>query len=167
MKYFYIILSLLMSLPQTLLGQTDNSLFNQNYRKVYKIKQGRTVYVQHLSDAPGEVRRCKILDLNDSLITLKSKNAVLIFPNKEIVGCWVIDSKAKAKMVVKGTLGLSCFFVGFGLFVASYNEDYFFHAINISGMAVGLYGVYQARPKANATKVNLSKDKIYFKRHAY
>lgn len=167
MKQFYTLLLLLMSLSQTLLGQTSNSLFNQNNTKVYKIKQGRTIYVQHMSDAPGEVRRCKILDLNDSLITLKSKNAVLVFPNKEIVGCWVIDSKAKAKMAVKGAVGLTWFFVGFGLYVASYKEDALIQGINITIMAGGLFGLYQAMPKANATKVNLSKDKIYFKRHAY
>lgn len=167
MKQIHLLLCLFIMLSQTLLGQTERSLLNHDYRKVYKIKQGRTIYVQHISDAPGEVRKCKILDLNDSLITLKSKNAILVFPNKEIVGCWVIDAKAKAKMAVKGTLGLSCFFVGFGLFVESYNEDYFFKAINISGMIGGLMIIYQANPKANATKVNLSKDKIYFKRHAY
>ncbi len=167
MKHVAIILMLIIKWSQSLLGQTEPTFAN-DYRKVYKIKQGRRIYVQHISDAPGEVTKCRVIDLNDSLITLKTKaNLVIIFPNNEIVGCWVIDAKAKAKMVVKGAIGLTWFFVGVGLSAAYYGEEAWIQAINITAMTGGLYAIYQANPKANATKVNLSKDKIYFKRHAY
>lgn len=157
----------------TALGQTAPKMPNPA-KKVYKVKQGKNVFIQHITDAPGEVRKLKILDLNDSIITLaQDRHTALIFPVSDINGFWIVDGKTKAKMFAKSTVGLAWFIVGLTLFlvVLDYDEPYFRphflnQTVHVMAASGGIYMIVKSNAKANATKVDLLRDQIIFKRHA-
>ncbi len=158
----------------TTLAQARVNLVKSSFKKTYTVRQGNNVFVQHITDAPGEVRKLRILDLNDSLITLRQDlHTALIFPVSEISGFWIINGKAKAKMFAKTTVGLAWFIVGLSLFIVyaeegeGYFNPYFLNQIaHVAAAAGGLYMVLSSNAKANATKIDLQRDNIIFKRNA-
>jgi hypothetical protein len=168
MRFFVtFILGSLILLSFTAFGQTNRTNSN-SIQKVYLIKLGKKVFIQKLQDAPREVRKYKLLDLNDSIIILrKDRKTILVIPTSEIVGFWIIDSRAKIKMLTKTTLGLTWFFVGLGLFLsaADYQEGYFKpyflnQTVHVAAAVGGLYMVVKSNAKANATKVDLHRDQF-------
>ncbi len=152
------------------LGQTKVNLVRSSFKKTYTIRQGNNVFVQHITDAPGEVQKLRILDLNDSLITLRQDQyTALIFPVSEISGFWIINGKAKAKMFAKTTVGLAWFIVGLSLFIVlaedgeGYFNPYFLNQMaHVAAAAGGIYMVLSSNAKANATKIDLQRDNIIF-----
>lgn len=169
-----LVIALLCAAHLMALGQTSVNSVRSSFKKAYTIRQGNNVFVQHVTDAPGEVQKLRILDLNDSLITLRQdQHTALIFPVSEISGFWIINGKAKAKMFAKTTVGLAWFIVGLSLFIvyAEEGEGYFnpfflnqmAHAAAVTG---GIYMILSSNAKANATKIDLQRDNIIFIRNA-
>jgi hypothetical protein len=156
---------------QMVLGQTKSLNGNLIYKPSHKLKSGMNVYVQHITDAPGIKNQYGLIDLNNSNVTLKSRdNSILVLQNNEISGFWYVNYKTKITTGLKISGGVLFFiltipYLSSELYVgASVAEILVTYALTLTFAASSAIFFATSENKYSAIRLNLNGDNIKFKK---